>query len=91
MLRKCSKRKVIICIFLVVLAIILCVTNYYVFKNTNSSPQKTEDMIISEDGIINPDRIVIKVDGLFYEIYGKLGRFRFPTFLFGCYKFQQYT
>ena len=65
-----SKRKVIICIFLVVMAIILCVANYYVFKNTNSSPQKTEDMIISEDGIINPDRIVIKIDGLFYEIYG---------------------
>ena len=63
-----SNRKVIICIILLVIAIILCVANYYVFKN-NSSPKKAEDVVVSDDGIIDPDRIVIKVDGLFYEIY----------------------
>ena len=69
-----NKKKLIICITLIIIATILCIINHFIFKQTDSD-QKRQEVVSNEDGIITPDRIVIKLDGLYYEIYSDNEKF----------------
>ena len=66
-----NKKKLIVCIVLGIIAIILVIIGHFAFKDLNNvkstSSQKSNEEI--EQKIASPDRIVFKIDGLYYEIF----------------------